>query len=344
MDIDSVKNYYGKTLRGSGDLKTTACAASDMPARIKTLLANIHEEVLAKYYGCGLVAPELLEGRRILDLGCGSGRDVYALSQLVGPAGEVIGVDMTPEQLQTARAYVDWHMDRFGYDRPNVDFLEGFIEKLDSLGLEPQSFDVIVSNCVVNLSVDKPAVLKGVFDLLKPGGEFYFADMYADRRMSDTLRKDPVVYGEGLGGALYWSDFLTMAKAAGFGDPRLVTSRPLAITDPEVEKKIGAARFYSATYRLFKIEGLEPTCEDYGQAVVYKGGMEDGLRDFTLDSRHLLEPGRAFPVCGNTWRILKQSRLASCFDFLGDFTTHVGPFQGCGTNIPVMDVCEQSIS
>jgi hypothetical protein len=141
-------------------------------------------------------------------------------------------------------------MDKFGYDRPNVSFLDGLIEKLDTLGLEPQSFDVVVSNCVINLSIDKPAVLKGVFDLLKSGGEFYFADVYADRRLLEAARMDPVVYGECLGGALYWGDFLTLAKAAGFGDPRLVTSRPLEITDPEVEEKIGAARFYSATYRL----------------------------------------------------------------------------------------------
>lgn len=335
MDIDVVKDYYGKTLRSSDDLKTMACCTpGDMPARVKALLANIHDEVLTKYYGCGLVVPELLEGRRVLDLGCGAGRDVYALSQLVGPNGEVVGVDMTPEQLETARAHVDWHMDKFGYDRPNVSFLDGLIEKLDALGLEPQSFDIIVSNCVINLSIDKPAVLKGVFDLLKSGGEFYFADVYADRRLDEAARMDPVVYGECLGGALYWGDFLELAKAAGFGDPRLVTSRPLEITDPEVEEKIGAARFYSATYRLFKIDDLEPACEDYGQVVVYMGGAADAPHSFVLDSHHVIEKGRAFPVCGNTWRMLKESRFAPHFKFLGDFSTHFGVFPGCGTNIP----------
>ena len=225
MNIQVVKDYYGKTLQGSGDLKTKACCTPDnMPERVKALLANIHDEVLAKYYGCGLVVPEMLEGRRVLDLGCGSGRDVFALSQLVGASGEVVGVDMTPEQLETARAHIGWHTDRFGHKRHNVRFLQGYIEMLDALGLEPASFDVIVSNCVINLSVDKPAVLKGVFDLLKPGGEFYFADVYADRRLDEAARRDPVVYGECLGGALYWGDFLALGKAAGFGDPRLVTS------------------------------------------------------------------------------------------------------------------------
>lgn len=335
MNIQLIKDYYGKTLQGSEDLKTKACCTpGGTPERVKALLANIHEEVLAKYYGCGLVVPELLEGRRVLDLGCGSGRDVYALSQLVGQSGEVIGVDMTPEQLETADAHIDWHMNKFRFQRRNVRFLRGYIERLDELGLEPESFDVVVSNCVVNLSVDKPAVLGGVFDLLKPGGEFYFADVYADRRLDEEARKDPIVCGECLGGALYWGDFLALARTAGFGDPRLVTSRPLEIADPEIEEKIGAARFYSATYRLFKIEGLEPACEDYGQAVIYKGGVPEARHVFTLDGHHAIERGRAFPVCGNTWRILNGSRFATHFDFVGDFSKHYGVFPGCGTHIP----------
>ena len=117
----------------------------------------------------------------MLDLGSGSGRDVYMISQLVGPEGQVVGVDMTDEQLETARSDIDWHMQAFGYARPNVKFLNGYIEKLGELRLEPRSFDVIVSNCVINLSVDKPAVLRGAYELLKPGGELYFADVYCDR-------------------------------------------------------------------------------------------------------------------------------------------------------------------
>jgi len=335
VHIEIVKDYYGKVLRSSEDLKTKACCTPDsMPDRVKALLKNIHGDVLAKYYGCGLVVPELLDGRRVLDLGCGSGRDVYGLAQLVGPAGDVVGVDMTPEQLETARYHVDWHMERFFHARTNVSFLQGFIEDLAALGLEPNSFDAIVSNCVVNLSINKPAVFKGAFDLLKPGGEFYFADVYADRRLGDEVRNDPVVYGECLGGALYWGDFLALARAAGFRDPRRVTSRPLEITDPQVEAKIGSARFYSATYRLFKIDQLEPACEDYGQAVVYKGGINEAPHVFQLDSHHAIERGRIFLVCGNTWHILKESRFAPHFEFIGDFSTHYGIFPGCGTNIP----------
>lgn len=335
MHHEIVKDYYGKVLRTSDDLKTKACCTpGSVPERVKALLANIHDEVLAKYYGCGLVVPELLEGRRVLDLGCGSGRDVYALAQLVGPRGEVVGVDITPQQLETACAHVDWHMKRFGYPESNVRFIHGHIEDLAALDLGPASFDVVVSNCVVNLSMDKRAVLKGVFDRLKPGGEFYFADVYADRRLADRLRYDPVIYGECLGGALYWGDFPVLARNAGFGDPRLVASRPLDITDPQVEEKTGSARFCSATYRLFKIDALEPACEDYGQAVIYRGGMPEAPHTFHLDRHHAIDCGRVFPVCGNTWHMLKESRFAPYFTFVGDFSTHYGAFPGCGTNLP----------
>ena len=335
MTIESVKNYYGKTLQSSADLKTEACCTTDnMPDFIKRLLANIHDEVLAKYYGCGLVAPLELTGARILDLGCGSGRDVYALAQLVGIKGKVVGVDMTPEQIGVARKHADWHVEKFGFKKPNVRFLDGYIEKLDELDLQPESFDIIVSNCVINLSVDKPAVLRGAYELLKPGGELYFADVYADRRLPDSVRADPVLYGECLGGALYWNDFHTLAQKAGFTDPRLVEDRPLGVNNAKITAKLGAAKFFSATYRLWKIAELEDYCEDYGLAIVYRGGCSEAQDVFTLDKHHVIERGKVFPVCGNTWRMLKQTRFAKYFDFIGDFSRHYGIFTGCGTSIP----------
>ena len=250
MNLNVVKDYYGKVLKSSKDLKTSACCdGGGVPAHLEALLANVHEEVRAKYYGCGIVVPAALQGMRVLDLGSGSGRDVYLIAQLVGPEGEVVGVDMTDEQLATANRHVDWHMRQFGYAKPNVQFRKGYIEQLGALDLKPASFDVIVSNCVINLSVDKLAVLRGAYDLLKPGGELYFADVYCDRRLSAEIKADPLLYGECLGGALYWNDFLPMAKEAGFGDPRLVTSRPIAVENEAMRGKLGKAQFFSATYR-----------------------------------------------------------------------------------------------
>lgn len=329
------RDYYGRTLGGTGDLRTDACVTAEAPpASIRAALARIHPEVNARYYGCGLVAPGKLVGARILDLGCGAGRDAYVLAQLVGEEGSVIGVDATPQQLAIARAHCDWHMDAFGYKRSNVQFLDGDITRLDALNLDPQSFDIIVSNCVINLVDDKEAVFAAASALLKPGGEFYFSDVYADRRLPAALKVDPVLHGECLAGALYWNDFLRLARASGFPDPRLVSSRQLAINDPAIAAACGAARFFSATYRLFRIQDLESACEDYGQAVVYRGGIDGADDVFVLDAHHRIEAGKVFLVCGNTWRMLRESRFAPHFTFMGDFSKHFGIFPGCGSAMP----------
>lgn len=330
-----VKDYYGNQLQSSDDLRTSVCCDADaVPVWLKSQLARIHPEVLSRYYGCGLVCPELLAGCRVLDLGCGSGRDVYVLSQLVGQNGRVVGVDMTEEQLAVARKHREYHRRIFGHQVSNVDVHLGYIEQLDALGLEPESFDVVVSNCVVNLSLDKEAVLKGVFRLLKPGGEFYFSDVYADRRVPEAVRNDPVLYGECLGGALYWNDFLRLARQTGFADPRLVADRPLAINDAELMRRAGGIDFYSATWRLFKVDALESACEDYGQAVVYRGSIPEQPYRFVLDRHHDMATGKIFPVCGNTWRMLAETRFRPHFDFYGDFSSHYGIFKGCGTTMP----------
>ncbi len=333
--FDEVKEYYGKILQSSGDLKTDACCTdTDLPDHIKQAMSRIHPEVAARYYGCGLVRPQQLEGMKILDLGSGSGRDCYILAQLVGENGFVLGVDMTDEQLAIANQYIDYHTKAFGYKKPNMAFKKGYIERLDELELEDNSFDIIVSNCVINLSPDKESVLKEAWRVLKPGGELYFSDVYSDKRIPEHLIKDPVLYGECLSGALYWNDFQNLAKKCGFLDPRLVEDRPLKIDNMNIEKLIGHINFYSATYRLFKLDGLEPACEDYGQCVVYKGTIPHHEELFILDKHHAIETGRHFPVCGNTWRMLQDSRFKPHFEFYGDMNKHFGIFAGCGTTLP----------
>ncbi len=333
--FDEVKEYYGKILQSSGDLKTDACCTdTDLPDHIKQAMSRIHPEVAARYYGCGLVRPQQLEGMRILDLGSGSGRDCYILAQLVGENGFVLGVDMTDEQLAIANQYIDYHTKAFGYKKPNMAFKKGYIERLDELELEDNSFDIIVSNCVINLSPDKESVLKEAWRVLKPGGELYFSDVYSDRRVPEHLIKDPVLYGECLSGALYWNDFQNLAKKCGFLDPRLVEDRPLNIDNASIEKLIGHINFYSATYRLFKLDGLEPACEDYGQCVVYKGTIAHHKEVFILDKHHAIETGRHFPVCANTWRMLQDTRFKTHFEFYGDMDKHFGIFAGCGTTLP----------
>jgi len=333
MNVENSRDYYGQVLQSSADLKTDACCTIEAPPpAIREALANVHPEVKARYYGCGLIAPEAMSGMRVLDLGSGSGQDAYLLAQLAGESGSVVGVDTTPEQLAVARAHLDWHAETFGYR--NVEFVEGDIEQLDTLGLEPASFDIIVSNCVINLVADKAKIFRDAYALLKTGGEFYFSDVYADRRVPESLRADPVLHGECLSGALYWGDFDTLAKAGGFADPRLVTDRPLAIGDEDVAAKVAGIGFVSATYRLFKLAGLEPACEDYGQAVRYRGTIPGHERALILDKHHHIEAGRMFAVCGNSWRMLAETRLARHFEFFGDFDTHYGIFPGCADAVP----------
>ncbi len=335
MNIENSRDYYGKVLEGSQDLKTDACCTAEAPPpAIMAAMRNVHEEVRARYYGCGLVSPQAIAGAHILDLGSGSGQDAYILAQLVGENGSVTGVDTTPEQLAVANRHIEWHREKFEFARSNVAFMEGDIERLDELDLPQGHFDVIVSNCVINLVADKAAVFAAAHRLLKQGGELYFSDVYADRRVPAELLDDPVLHGECLSGALYWGDFVKLAKEAGFADPRLVTSRPLGIGDQKIAEKLDGIAFHSATYRLFKLDGLEPECEDYGQAVRYKGTVTGEERVFELDGHHLIEAGRIFPICGNSWKMLAETRFAQHFEFFGDFSKHYGVFPGCGTDSP----------
>jgi len=336
----SVQNYYGTALQTSDDLQTNACCTAGAPPKhIQDCIKNLHPETVSKYYGCGLCLPDYnLEGLRVLDLGCGAGRDVYIASQLVGPAGKVVGVDMTENQLAAARKHQEYHAEKFGFK--NVEFLQGYLEQLKELeSLEEGSFDLIVSNCVLNLCTDKQKVLDSCHKLLKEGGEMYFSDVYASRRVPMELQKDEVLWGECLSGALYWNDFENMAVRAGFGDPRLVEDAPITIQNATVQAVVdqsGSAglEFYSATYRLWKLASLEPACEDFGQAVTYKGTIDRAPSFWKLDKGHVFEAGKIHPVCGNTWNMLQQTTVAEHFEFTGDFSRHYGIFEGCGSNMP----------
>ena len=335
----AVTDYYGKTLQKTEDLQTNACCTSASPLpHIRSAISKIHPDVIAKYYGCGFCVPDEVEGKVILDLGCGAGRDVYIASQLVGKNGRVIGVDMTAEQLKVAKETQSYHAEKFGFD--NVEFHLGLIEKLDEIeSLKDGSVDIIISNCVINLCPDKEAVLKSCHRLLKPGGELYFSDVYANRRVPQELRDDEVLWGECLSGALYWNDFHNMAKSCGFKDPRLVEDAPITVENKAVQQKMddmgyAGLEFYSATYRLFQLDSLEPHCEDYGQAVIYKGTIPRFESGWALDDHHYMEKGKVFPVCGNTFNMLKETRFEKHFEFIGDWSTHYGIFDGCGTSIP----------
>ncbi|MCL2862867.1 MAG: methyltransferase domain-containing protein [Methanimicrococcus sp.] len=329
--IENVKDYYGKQLQSKNDLKSGACCCSETPpAPIGNILPLIADEIKNKFYGCGSPLPPLLEGMTVLDLGCGTGRDVYIASKLVGATGRVIGVDMTAEQIQTAMKYKEEQRKRFGFEVSNVDFYQGYIEDLKSLGIEDESVDVVISNCVINLSPSKERVFREIFRVLKPGGELFFSDVFADRRIPETLAADPVLRGECLGGALYIEDFRRLMAACGWLDFRYAGIRGLHLTGGEIEEKIGFASFSSRLVRAFKLDDLEDICEDYGQTACYDGSIPGHPHFFDLDDHHRFFTGKPMLVCGNTASMVSKTRYGKAFKVTGDRSVHYGAFAGCG--------------
>ncbi|RIA98937.1 arsenite methyltransferase [Glomus cerebriforme] len=322
--VESVKDYYSKVIKSNKDLKTSACCAKEtIPANVKEILKDIHPEVLSKFYGCGSPVPSALKGKTVLDLGSGSGRDCFILSKLVGPEGKVIGVDMTDEQLEVANSHISYHMDRFGYDKPNVVFKKGYIEELSSAGIESESVDVVISNCVLNLSANKLKAFSEIFRVLKPGGELYFSDVFSGSRIPEALVDDPVLFGECLSGALYIEDFRRLLTSLGYPEYRVLSKQKIDLKRSEIKEKVGMIDFYSITVRTFKLP-FEDRCEDYGQVAIYKGTLEEAPGSFVLDQHHVFKTNESVPVCGNTAAMLQKTRYADYFNVIGDQSVHHG--------------------
>jgi arsenite methyltransferase len=327
----TVKHYYGSELKSTSDLKTGACCTTDsLPAHVKEVLPYIAEEIKERYYGCGSPVPLVLNGLNVLDIGCGTGRDCYVFSKLVGEEGLVYGLDMTESQIEVAIRHQNEQGARFGYAKPNTYFIHDYIENLEKHFPE-NSLDLIVSNCVVNLIENKEKLMHQIFRILKDGGEFYFSDIYADRRAPEHIRKNPLLYGECLGGALYWKDFERIARNAGFIDPRVASKRVVDISNEEIKKLIGNITFYSVTYRLWKIRGLEDACEDFGHVAIYRGGIPESPFTLPLDSDHVFEIDKPERVCGNTALMLSATRFTPYTEIIGSFAQHFGLFRGCST-------------
>ncbi len=326
---DTVKKYYGEVLQNSSDLKTDTCCTSETLApRVKKVLPLINDEIKDKYYGCGSPIPLCVEGLEILDIGCGTGRDCYVMSKLVGREGFVHGIDMTENQITVAKKYIDEQTITFGYSKPNVKFIFDYIENLRK-HFEKESVGVVTSNCVVNLTEDKEAILRQVYEVLKFGGEMYFSDIYADRRVPEEISKDPVLCGECLGGAMYYKDFERTARKVGFTDPRILSQRFVNICDEEIKNMVENVNFYSVTYRLWKLKGLEDACEDYGHTAVYTGEIPESPFKFELDNGHVFYKNKPERICGNTALMLSQTRFKKYFEVLGSFKEHFGGFKDC---------------
>jgi len=182
---------------------------------------GLPEEAVLASLGCGnpLAVADLREGERVLDLGSGGGIDVLLSARRVGSTGFAYGLDMTDEMLDLARA----NATKAG--ATNVEFVKGQIENIP---LPDSSIDVVISNCVINLSTDKPAVIAEMFRVLTPGGRLGISDVVAEDQLSPADRAERGSYVGCIAGALSRSEYLDGLTAAGFIEPEVVFTHEAA--------------------------------------------------------------------------------------------------------------------
>ena len=301
-------------------------------------LEVIPHEVLNRDYGCGDPSSHLRPGETVLDLGSGTGKICFIASQVVGPEGRVIGVDMTPAMLSVARENAPIVGERIGFS--NVEFRRGRIQDLsldldrldrelqispinDSEGFlraealaerlrneEPMiaddSIDVVVSNCVLNLvdSSLKPQLFEEIHRVLRRGGRAVISDIVCDEEVPEAMQKDPELWSGCISGALTEFGFLEAFERAGFYGIRVLERQS------EPWQTVNGIEFRSVTVEAFK--GKEGPCWERLQSVIYKGPFKKVLDD----DGHAMERGRRYAVCDKTYNIYQREPYCDSFDFI----------------------------
>jgi SAM-dependent methyltransferase len=225
----AVQEHYGERAR-----QASSCCGPSYRDKLYVVdeVADLPDTVAS--YGCGnpTAIAGLQEGEVVLDLGSGPGLDCFLAAKQVGASGRVIGLDMTQDMLDLANA----NRDKLGLT--NVEFRKG---EMEAMPVADGTADVIISNCVINLSPDKDAVFRESFRVLKPGGRFHVSDVVLQRELSDPERDDLALWAGCASGALLEGDYLSRLSAAGFANLR-VDSRA----------RIGDKPWYSATISAHK--------------------------------------------------------------------------------------------
>lgn len=240
-----VRERYGAIASTGGSCCGTSsdCCASNVQLYDDQLVQGLPAEVTNLSLGCGdpVSIASLKPGETVLDLGSGGGIDCFLAARQVGETGFVIGVDMTPEMLEKANAAKQ----RMGVT--NVEFRRGQIE---ALPVDDSSIDVIMSNCVINLSPDKTAVFSEAFRVLKPGGRVSISDIVTEGDFSAELRADAEKWAECVTGAIDVNAYTGIMRAAGFVNIQVADKSE---AEGIVERQIGMPRIYSA-----RITGYKP--------------------------------------------------------------------------------------
>ncbi|NUO19857.1 arsenite methyltransferase [bacterium] len=216
-----VREKYGQAARGESCCGTSGCCGATNVEDIAAAIGYSDEDLknvpdgANLGLGCGnpLEFADVKPGETVLDLGSGAGFDAFLASRKVGPLGRVIGVDMTPDMLAKARANAE------SLKTKNVEFREGIIEDLP---LKDSSVDLVISNCVINLSTDKPQVFKEIARVLRPGGRMLVSDLVLNRPLSPALKNNVEAYVGCVAGASLKEEYLKYAHEAGLTDVEIV--------------------------------------------------------------------------------------------------------------------------
>ncbi len=260
-------------------------------------IGHIPQDVLDRFYGCGspVSAANLQPGEVYVDLGSGAGIDCFIAAKKVGPSGRVIGVDMTDRMLEVARANRPKVAAALGYDV--VTFQKGYLEEIP---VESKTADAVTSNCVINLSPDKPKVFAELWRILKDHGRAVIADIVSDREVPPRLKANERLWGECIVGALTEEQFLAMLEQAGFYG--------LSVVKKTFWKTIEGFNFYSVTVQGFKFEKTQG-CTFIGQTAIYKGPHKAVLDE----EGHLFPRNIPIVVCTDTAAKLSSPPYAGAF-------------------------------
>jgi SAM-dependent methyltransferase len=216
--ITTVRERYGRIASTPGAGCGCGCNSTDTARGLgyaDESLATVPAESAGMSLGCGAPIAHLAlqPGETVLDLGSGGGLDAFMAAREVGPEGRVIGVDMTPEMLERARAAAE----RGGFDQ--VEFREG---RLEALPVDDASVDAVTSNCVINLVPDKAAVFREVARVLKPGGRLVVSDIVLDRALPPAIADDLYAWAGCVAGAMLRDDYFAALAAAGLGEVEIL--------------------------------------------------------------------------------------------------------------------------
>jgi arsenite methyltransferase len=229
---DVVRDHYAERARQSDSCcapdSASACCDSKNVLYPEELLTVLPDDVANFSLGCGdpITLAALQPGQTVLDLGSGGGLDCFLAAKKVGESGHVIGVDMTPEMLEKARANAE------RMNVTNVEFRKGYLEDLP---VDDNSIDVTISNCVINLSPDKAKVFNEVFRVLRPGGKLAVSDIVTDGPLPEAIKQSLSMWAGCVAGAVDAKDYIAMMKSTGFTD---ITITPTFFDKETVDEAI----------------------------------------------------------------------------------------------------------